>query len=134
MNTIIVDHGVRNKLMKLFNTSYPTVRKALDGKSKSLLSLRIRKAALENGGGRDCDYRKRQKAGDTMKEKYEKLRLQMHELITNANEVLQELECANPDRIKVLTLVAEDMEALIIDAGNALLGSCVPDIHRNPGM
>lgn len=50
MNEIIVDHGVRNKLIKLFSTSYPTVRKALDGKSKSLLSLRIRKAALENGG------------------------------------------------------------------------------------
>jgi len=50
MNAIIVGHGVRNKLIKLFNTSYPTVRKALKGESKSLTSLKIRKAALENGG------------------------------------------------------------------------------------
>lgn len=50
MNEIIVPHGTRDKLVKLFKTSYPTVRAALKGESKSLLSLRIRKGALENGG------------------------------------------------------------------------------------
>lgn len=50
MNEIIVPHGVKDKLIKQFNTSYPTVRAALRGKSKSLLCLRIRKAALDNGG------------------------------------------------------------------------------------
>lgn len=50
MNEIIVPHGIREKLVKLFKTSYPTVRLALKGESKSLLSLRIRKGALENGG------------------------------------------------------------------------------------
>jgi hypothetical protein len=50
MNEIIVPHGLREKLKKLFNSSYPTIRKALKGDSKSLTSLRIRKAALESGG------------------------------------------------------------------------------------
>jgi len=50
MNEIIVPHGTRDKLVRLFQTSYPTVRAALKGESKSLLSLRIRKGALENGG------------------------------------------------------------------------------------
>lgn len=50
MNEIIVPHGVKDKLVKQFKTSYPTVRAALKGKSKSLLCLRIRKAALDNGG------------------------------------------------------------------------------------
>lgn len=50
MNEIVVPHGIRDKLVKLYGTSYPTVRAALKGTSKSLLSFRIRKGALENGG------------------------------------------------------------------------------------
>jgi len=50
MNEITVDYGVRAKLIEIFKTSYPTIRKALRGKSKSPLSLRIREAARKNGG------------------------------------------------------------------------------------
>lgn len=60
-----------------------------------------------------------------MKENYKKTRVQMHELIAMANEVLEELNSLSPDRIKILTLVAEDMEALIVDSGNALLGGSI---------
>lgn len=50
MNKILVDKGEKLALKRLFNTSYPTVRKALCGESNSKLSYQIRKAALERGG------------------------------------------------------------------------------------
>ena len=50
MNRILVAPGEKVYLKGLFATSYPTVRKALNGKSSSSLSLKIRKAALERGG------------------------------------------------------------------------------------
>jgi hypothetical protein len=50
MNKILVDKGEKLALKKLFKTSYPTVRKALSGKSESKLSFQIRKAAIERGG------------------------------------------------------------------------------------
>lgn len=50
MNRILVAPGEKLYLRRLFKASYPTVRKALNGKSSSSLSLKIRKAALERGG------------------------------------------------------------------------------------
>lgn len=50
MNRILVALGEKLYLRRLFNVSYPTVRKALNGKSSSSLSLKIRNAALERGG------------------------------------------------------------------------------------
>ena len=50
MNEIIVGYGVHGKLQKIFTKSRPTIRMALRGKSSSILAMKIRKAALENGG------------------------------------------------------------------------------------
>lgn len=50
MNKILVDKGEKLALKRLFKTSYPTVRKALSGKSDSKLTYQIRQAALERGG------------------------------------------------------------------------------------
>lgn len=54
MDIIKVEHGVNGKLQKLFGVSAPTIRRALRGNLEGRLSedkaLRIRKAALENGG------------------------------------------------------------------------------------
>ncbi|MFT4071091.1 MAG: hypothetical protein QM654_04120 [Dysgonamonadaceae bacterium] len=50
MTKIIVPHGIRKDIKMLLNVSFPTIRKALSGESKSLLSLQIRKLALEKGG------------------------------------------------------------------------------------
>jgi DeoR/GlpR family transcriptional regulator of sugar metabolism len=50
MNTIIVEHGSKKKLQKIFNVSHVTVRKALNGEKDTDLAKRIRKAALQNGG------------------------------------------------------------------------------------
>lgn len=50
MKEIIVPHGLKDKLIKKFNTSYPTVRKALKGEGQSLTCLKIRKEALKSGG------------------------------------------------------------------------------------
>jgi hypothetical protein len=50
MNKILVDKGEKLALKTLFKTSYPTVRKALNGKGNSKLIYQIRKAALERGG------------------------------------------------------------------------------------
>ena len=50
LNKILVDHNEKTELMKICNTSFPTVRKALNGKSDSELSIIIRKTAIERGG------------------------------------------------------------------------------------
>lgn len=54
MNKIIVEHGTRKKLEKIFGVSHVTVRRALsgnlDGKLSEDKAKRIRKAAKENGG------------------------------------------------------------------------------------
>ncbi|OJU45947.1 MAG: hypothetical protein BGN96_06790 [Bacteroidales bacterium 45-6] len=47
---ILVGLGEKKKLADLFDTTYNTVRKALSGKSGSLLSIKIRNAAIERGG------------------------------------------------------------------------------------
>ncbi len=50
MNKILVAHGERKELATLLDTSTVTVRKALNGKSKSALAKRIRLLAVERGG------------------------------------------------------------------------------------
>ncbi|SCD21771.1 Hypothetical protein PSM36_2982 [Proteiniphilum saccharofermentans] len=50
-NTIIkVDYSVRKEIMKLLNVTYPTIRKALNGKTNTELSKRIRQTAIAKGG------------------------------------------------------------------------------------
>ncbi len=50
-NTIIkVDYSVRKEIMKLLNVTYPTIRKALNGKTDTELSKRIRETAIAKGG------------------------------------------------------------------------------------
>lgn len=44
------EHGMNEKLQKVFKTSHVTVRRALRFESKSDLSNRIRSYALKNGG------------------------------------------------------------------------------------
>jgi DNA-binding GntR family transcriptional regulator len=50
MTKIIVDHGEKKQLAKLFSTSHVTVREALAGRTKSALVTKIRTAALARGG------------------------------------------------------------------------------------
>lgn len=47
---IIVDYGLRVRIMELFDTSYPTVRAALNGSDSTEFRRRIRRYALMNGG------------------------------------------------------------------------------------
>jgi hypothetical protein len=50
MTKILIEYGKRKKLMALLNTTFPTVRKALNGAEDTELCRKIRRAALENGG------------------------------------------------------------------------------------
>ena len=50
MNEIIVNQGVKNRILKTIKTSYPTIRKALKGEGDSVKCMKIRKIALELGG------------------------------------------------------------------------------------
>lgn len=50
MNEILVPQGVRLKLGKIFGMSQPFIRKALKGKTSHHMAVKVRKAALENGG------------------------------------------------------------------------------------
>ncbi len=47
---ILVNNGDRKKLCEMCNTTYPTVRVALDGKEKTPLDIKIRETALMMGG------------------------------------------------------------------------------------
>lgn len=47
-NKIVVDYKVKKKLLSI--ATYPTIRKALKGYVNTPQALRIRKAALDNGG------------------------------------------------------------------------------------
>ncbi len=49
-NQILVKNGDKGRLVKLLNTSFPTVADALNGKVTTSLHLRIRQAAIEMGG------------------------------------------------------------------------------------
>lgn len=50
MAEILVKHGERKEIAKLFAVSHVTVRDALKGRTKSELSKKIRKIAVERGG------------------------------------------------------------------------------------
>ena len=50
LNKIIVEHGLKKRIGEIFNVSHVTVRKALNGESSNFLAIKIRKAAIENGG------------------------------------------------------------------------------------
>jgi len=47
---ILVDNGERKVLKELFKTSYPTIKSALQYRSKTALAHKIRIAAIERGG------------------------------------------------------------------------------------
>lgn len=47
---ILVPYGCVRKLARDLGYSEVTIRSALKGRTHSLISMRIRKAALENGG------------------------------------------------------------------------------------
>lgn len=49
-NPIIVLHEEKKYLKEVFDTSYNTVRKALNGNDNTLLQRKIRKTAIERGG------------------------------------------------------------------------------------
>lgn len=53
---IIVKLGVRRELMRVFGTTYPTVRLALSRYHSTKLHAKIRKAALELGGAEIKPY------------------------------------------------------------------------------
>ncbi|MDP3432004.1 MAG: hypothetical protein Q8T04_03430 [Bacteroidota bacterium] len=50
MSKILVMHGEKKELMKIFKVSHVTVRESLNGRSTTQLALRIKKAAVERGG------------------------------------------------------------------------------------
>lgn len=52
MADVIVRYGVNKLLQEQFGVSEPTVRKALNGITKSKLADQIRKVAIEEYGGR----------------------------------------------------------------------------------
>lgn len=47
---ILVQHGEKKELMRIFDVSHVTVREALSGRLNSKLAIKIRKAAVERGG------------------------------------------------------------------------------------
>lgn len=47
-NKIVVDYKVKSKLLEI--ATYPTIRKALNGYANTPQAIRIREAALLNGG------------------------------------------------------------------------------------
>ena len=49
MGKILTQYGEREKLRELFKVSHPTVRDALNGKTKSELSQKIRIMAMKRG-------------------------------------------------------------------------------------
>ncbi len=50
MGKILVAVGEKKELMKIFNVSYVSVRRALNGENSTKLTSKIRKAAIERGG------------------------------------------------------------------------------------
>lgn len=50
LNRIIVKHGEKQKLAKLFEHGMPFIRQVLLGERNTLEALRVRKAAIERGG------------------------------------------------------------------------------------
>lgn len=50
LNKILVDHKEKTEIMKILETTLPTIRKALNGNCGSEISIKIRKVAIERGG------------------------------------------------------------------------------------
>lgn len=50
MLCIIVEYGLRKEIMEKFGTSYPTVKKALNYETSTLLAEKVRFYALSHGG------------------------------------------------------------------------------------
>lgn len=50
MKKVLVAHGEKGELAKIFQVSLVTVRDALNGKTHSELAARIRQAAIRRGG------------------------------------------------------------------------------------
>ena len=50
MKIIVVDHGVKKKLMEEGYGSYPTIREALNCRSNTEAARKIRQRALQLGG------------------------------------------------------------------------------------
>lgn len=50
MEKILTAVGEKKMLMKIFNRSHVTIRRALNGEISTPLAMRIRKAAIERGG------------------------------------------------------------------------------------
>ncbi|MDR2004364.1 MAG: hypothetical protein LBQ74_15140 [Prevotella sp.] len=50
MGEILVKHYIKRQIMEALGTTYPTIKRALDGKRMNELALRIREKALELGG------------------------------------------------------------------------------------
>ncbi|MEA4916020.1 hypothetical protein [Proteiniphilum sp.] len=50
MGEILMKHGERKEIAKMFNVSEVTVRNALKGRTQSELSRRIRRMAIQRGG------------------------------------------------------------------------------------
>lgn len=50
MEKILTESGEKKALMKIFNKSHVTVRRALKGETNTDLAKKIRKAAIERGG------------------------------------------------------------------------------------
>lgn len=50
MSKILVEHGERKQLAKLYNVTVRCIYNALENKTDSALAKNIRKAAIERGG------------------------------------------------------------------------------------
>jgi len=47
---ILIGHGVKKEIMSAFKCTYPTIRTALRYKTDTVLSSKIRMAAISRGG------------------------------------------------------------------------------------
>lgn len=56
---INVPHSKRKKIMLVLNTTYPTVKKALDGYTGSELAIKIRHIAITQMGGIEYEIKNR---------------------------------------------------------------------------
>lgn len=50
MQQIVTDSGVKSRIKRMLGYSYPTIRAALRGESKTVVAMKIRKLAIELGG------------------------------------------------------------------------------------
>jgi hypothetical protein len=50
MEIIKVEHGLRKELIELLGCTYPTIKSALEYRTNTALSSKIRQAALNRGG------------------------------------------------------------------------------------